>query len=357
MKCISPGCNVETNYLKAHFLEILNEAKAVVDAPARQSIKLRLNEPKLKIKLGVHRDSPGSTPGPSTPGVDKATPGVIVDNDALARQQRLVSAGMNGLRSKPNGTKNPISSSATPVPTLPHPESRSGSAASPPRQVNGVKMDGALASIVNSTLRPDSGSPHPQGQPGLLPSLYPTSHNSIHHTQAYSDGPPSGLVESKLRPAKQGKSAIHSYRPLIKLTRFAGISDYLLPSTQLVSHAALNGASPFKARIPASKTSLHQNVTFQLSGAHDYLQVIPYIPVGLSNRPYRLFVTVNGHKLSGSTTQTTDRSRPVFEAKLQRGIVNKLEVEVLAGKADASIGEKDEVEWEKLTCFIHCLRS
>jgi hypothetical protein len=117
---------------------------------------------------------------------------------------------------------------------------------------------------------------------------------------------------------------------------------------------------PFNARIPASSTSLHQSVTFALSGADYFLQVTPHIPVGLTNRPYRLFVTLNGSRISETIKPAVterDKTRPQFEARLDRGVVNKIEVEILAGKASEAAGEKDEVEWEKLTCFVHCLRT
>jgi hypothetical protein len=128
----------------------------------------------------------------------------------------------------------------------------------------------------------------------------------------------------------------------------------------LSTHPALSLTKPFKARIPASATSLHQSVTFSLSGSHYYLQLTPHIPVGLTNQPYRLFVTVNGTRLSEIVRPASgerDKTKPLFEARLDRGSVNKIEVEVLAGKAGVKSGEKDDVEWEKLTCFIHCLRT
>jgi RSC chromatin remodeling complex RSC4-like protein len=71
-------------------------------------------------------------------------------------------------------------------------------------------------------------------------------------------------------------------------------------------------------------------------------------------------VTVNGTRVTevnkGIVTER-DKSRPSFDAKLDRGSVNKIEVEILASKPGAVPGEKDQVEWEKLTCFVHCLRT
>jgi hypothetical protein len=184
----------------------------VVEQPKGQTVKLKLHEPKIKIKLGVAKDSPGTTPGPSTPGIDRGTPGVIVHNEALERQQQIVNAGMNGVRT--NGIRNPFSSSATPVPALNAQKSRSGSAASPPRLLNGVKSEGSGATqspalgaanpAHHPGLRTANGSAYPQtpGQPSLQPSLYPSNHLS-HHTTAYADGPPPDLIASKVRSPNQ----------------------------------------------------------------------------------------------------------------------------------------------------------
>lgn len=60
----------------------------------------------------------------------------------------------------------------------------------------------------------------------------------------------------------------------------------------------------------------------------------------------------------------TDLSHPLFEVRLERGAVNRIEVEVLAGKevkteaktdSKESIGKKQDVELEKCTIFVHVM--
>lgn len=115
--------------------------------------------------------------------------------------------------------------------------------------------------------------------------------------------------------------------------------------------------------------------------SHSYIQIIPKIPIALTNRMYRLFVTVNGNKtleanrvpvtagINGATPGPgfeggKKKGEPLFEAKLLGG-VNRIEVEIIAEKerkeqsenANANAGaKKDDVEIEKCTIFLHLPR-
>jgi len=173
----------------------------------------------IKLKFGVPRDSPSTSSRPSTPAAERGTPGVIVHNEALQRQQEMVAAGMNGGQSSstaPQPARNPFSKSTpaiTPIPVLnSNPPSRLNQ--SPPVQVNGVKSEAepspALAAVkpnghppqlassamlppLSLTLRPASGSPAPSH-----PFNQQQQHH--HHAQAYS-GPLKELVANRFRPA------------------------------------------------------------------------------------------------------------------------------------------------------------
>lgn len=162
--------------------------------------------PKQQLKLKL-RQSPGSEA--NTPGArSSATPGVIVDNDALGRQQRHVLDSVNGSRSsRPSSA----GKSATPSATANMFGRQDTSAAVPratgsPALPNGIKQDtstpnpgglGAFRLRSNPQIptlgqsnsitgqaqpqamappqglaRPPSGSPHPNGitQPGYTGS-------------------------------------------------------------------------------------------------------------------------------------------------------------------------------------------
>lgn len=51
-----------------------------------------------------------------------------------------------------------------------------------------------------------------------------------------------------------------------------------------------------------------------------------------------------------------DKTHPLFEARLERGMVSRVEVEVMAGKGIVGKGGKEEVDWERVSIFVHVLR-
>lgn len=184
--------------------------KAKVDEPPQPKLKLNMSgaaptpAPKQQLKLKL-RQSPVS--GSQTPATrDSATPGVIVDNEALQRQQRHVNDSMGSRRSKPADkvatpvASNPFSGTRGSSATIaPIPAAQTRTAGSP--AANGVKQDvqspalSAIRSGSNASdsqrlsvpaqtpipamappqaiSRPASGSPHPNGlysQPNGLPT-------------------------------------------------------------------------------------------------------------------------------------------------------------------------------------------
>ncbi|KAK0660897.1 Protein polybromo-1 [Lasiodiplodia hormozganensis] len=354
-----------------HFKRRLADAMEKVPAP-KQTIKLTMGSQQqqsqqqkpsgIKLRLGGNKNSPApnaSTPG--TPGArSSSTPGVIVDNDALERQQKHVQAGMNGQR--------PPSSGGPGVSTT-----RSGSAASP--APNGVKSENqagqspALDSIRPSSAVPDSrpgASSQPPGNSAAPPgasrpasgSPYTNGHVAMAHPPAHSLN---GFDNKHRQPG-------------------SNMADALLPNVAIHSHPALKLSRPFKFNIPASQTLSQQSITISLPGSHSSIQIKPFVPVAQTQRPWRLFVTVNNTRISevyqpptqqqanssGSPEkpqqQAREKGHPLFEARLQPG-VNRIDIEVVAGTAPMQVRgqpppkERDAVEMEKCTVFVNLMRA
>jgi len=187
--------------------------------------------PKQQLKLKL-RQSPVSDP--NTPASrNSATPGVIVDNDALLRQQRHVLASMTNSRTPKAGTpaasSNPFSGPKGATAAIaPLPPAHSRTAISP-AAMNGVKQDlqsPALSAIRPASIapdgqnrlsipaqtphpvmappRPNSGSPYPNGPVGQQTA----SMNGHYQQPVYV--PPSALRQDTVRkvPLKSKSSRL-----------------------------------------------------------------------------------------------------------------------------------------------------
>lgn len=176
-------------------------------------------KPSIKLRLNTGRDSPSTSSRPETPATgERGTPGVIVHNEALQRQQDMVAASMNGVKppsAAPSAVRNPFSRStsvSTPIPainTLPANKSN----ASPVPQPNGVKteaqpspallparMNGHAPQLTASAMPPPLGGasrPH-SGSPA--PGVFHPYAQQYHPPQLYN-GPLKELVANKFRPA------------------------------------------------------------------------------------------------------------------------------------------------------------
>lgn len=126
----------------------------------------------------------------------------------------------------------------------------------------------------------------------------------------------------------------------------------------------------------AHKQKTAHSATIVVSPTHSYLQITPNIPIALTSRLYRLFVTVNGNRtlevnrvpvtagINGASPGPgyeggKKKGEPVFEAKLVGG-VNRIEVELVAEKdrkgQPESGNAKEQIEIEKCTIFLHLVR-
>ncbi|KAF7189349.1 Protein polybromo-1 [Pseudocercospora fuligena] len=320
------------NEFEEYFKSRLAEAKEKVEEPA--STRLKLGGPKPPQKTGItlnlsqHRASP--------------TPGVSVDNEALARQRAMVQAGANGQQAqqRPTPTVNGVKPSPQPTATdAPRPPS-SAQLPTPPGGVKNEKMSTmspapqqALSAqpLTNGMMppplmRPPSGSPFPGGMAAHAPS--------------YHYAPPHALPMTALRkyPASQA----------------------LLPVVKLSTHPQLrNITTPYSLDITPHATLSHQSTTITLPSTHYYMSIAPTISRELAmGRAYKLFVSVNGTRLTQRDTQfhaDTGKRTHVYEGSLAQG-VNRIEIECAAAKIGEN-GDGKGLDVEKVTVFANLLRA
>jgi hypothetical protein len=219
--------------------------------------------------------------------------------------------------------------------------------------------------------RPASGSPHPNGI-----GLQNGTHIPSYQAPTYYAPPAVARVDSFRKvPLKSKCNTIHSVT--LQLTHI-GIDEALIPKITLNTHPALNPSKPWSVQIPANKQKTMYSATMVVAPANSYIQVIPKVPIALTSRMYRLFVTVNGNKtLEANRVPVTagingtspgpgyeggkKKGEPLFEAKLVAG-VNRIEVEIVAekdrkGQPEGGSAKKEDVEIEKCTIFLHLPRN
>lgn len=154
------------------------------------------------------------------------------------------------------------------------------------------------------------------------------------------------------------------------------MNEALIPKVTLNTHPALNLPKPWSIDIYANKEKMEHSATLLVPSTNSYLQITPKIPIALTNRLYRIFVSINGNRtlevnrvpvtagINGSSPgpgydSGKKKGEPVFEAKLVGG-VNRIEVELIAEKDRKDSAEtnngKEQIEIEKLTIFLHLQR-
>ena len=262
------------------------------------------------LKLGQHAGSPA--------------PGVTVDNEALARQRQMVQAGVNGqqqVRAAPTVNGN--------APELARPTS-SANSGSP--LGTGLKVEKA-----------STGSPAPNGvPPSLTNGMMP---------------PPAMRPNSSSPYPGQGPVQTYFTAPVVlpptKLRTYPRESA-LLPNVTITTHPNLRISTPFRLSIDPHETLSHQSTTTTLPSSHYFLQISASVSKELnSHRPYKMFATVNGSRLTQKDSKhesESGRRTMVYEPSLMQG-VNRIEVEVAAQGED-----EKKVDVEKVTVYANLMR-
>ncbi|KAJ4345902.1 uncharacterized protein N0V89_012038 [Didymosphaeria variabile] len=391
--------------LEEMFNQRLAAAKSKVEEPPQPKLKLNMStaapspapQPKQALKLKL-RQSPVSDP--NTPAArSSATPGVIVDNDALLRQQRHVLDSMNTKKSSrppsagrtgtPTNLSNPFSGPRGASATLASvPAAQTRTAGSP--GVNGIKND--VQSPALNAIRPASNASDGQSQRLSIPAhtphpVMPPPHAMSRPTSGspLPNGPVGQQAAGFATPYAPPAPSYYVPPVIPHFENFRKVplksaNEALIPKITLNTHPALNLPKPWTVQIPAHKSKTQHSVTIPIPTSHSYLQITPHVPIAHTARLYRLFVMVNGNKtfevnripvtagINGSASSPQPgieagkkKGEPVYEAKLVAG-VNRVEVEIVAEK-DRSKGEKESgvpremVESERCTIFLHLSRS
>ena len=341
--------------LATEFEEYFNERLAL----AKQQVEGPQQQPKITLK---GRPKPvlhlGAKPSPAP----LSTPGVSVDNDALARQKQAVQAGINGNQSTttpvPHRPSIPPSRSASQIPSAtPAKKAQSHQPSSPALTTAPVKAEKPVV-------------PSPALATPRLPSVVPVVPEVKQPSQptAASMPPPAPRLPSgSPLPAQTVVQTNHVplYLPapttfMDNFSRTKPVADALMPNLTLTTHPQLALSKPFRMDILPAPKFTHQSTTVQLPPTHYSLHVVPTVsPVVLSGRQYKLFVTVNGLRLmatskpfplNGDINGATG-PRQVYEANLLHG-VNRIEVEIVAVNRMTGL-----LETEKSSIYAHLMRA
>lgn len=326
-----------------YFKERLALAKQQVEGPQQPKITLK-GRPKPVLHLGAK-----SSPAPPS------TPGVTIDNDALARQKQSVQAGMNGHQnSLPQRPSLPPSRSASQLPaTTPMKRTQSGQASSPLIAATAVKSEKSVVpspSLPNARLQSAAPEARHPSQPAI--SMPPPAPRV-----------PSGSPHPSQIPLHTTQTPIYVPAPTTFIDNFSRtkpVVDALLPNLTITTHPQLKLPKPFRLDIPPSESFTHQSLTVQMPAAYHYIQIVPTVsPHLMSGRQYKLFVTVNGARLMAASRPFLNSdinggtaTKQVYETGLLRG-VNRIDVEIVASAGRGGTA----LETEKLSIFANLMRT
>jgi hypothetical protein len=128
------------------------------------------------------------------------------------------------------------------------------------------------------------------------------------------------------------------------------LAEALIPAITIATHPHLKLPKPLQLAIPPHPTLSQQSRTITLPPSHYFLQISPTVSKTLSfGRPYKIFVTVNGIRLTQRETHQDGFLRThMYEASLVQG-VNRIEVEVAAQRELS----KEGLDVEKCTVFAN----
>ncbi|KZL87144.1 bromodomain containing protein [Colletotrichum incanum] len=315
----------------------LKQAKAVVQEPAQPKIKLKVQQPtseqpvtskKITIHVGGKSDS-GDSPAPPIPQsagsqVSDQTP--IANGVPRQGGPQAIPAAMDRLRSV---------SVASPSP-----------------------------SVANNIKREDAARPSPAVTPGHAgtPSAFPPPATGQAANLSSATFQPIGVAQ----PQSQTNGIQQQPKPLWDQTRRApgkGAADALISSLKVHTHPMVNVERRFEITLLPLEKEAQQSVTVHMPPNHLRVQIVLVVPSSLEKegRQWRLFVLVNrqiAHQAHPVPGQVLPLGARVFDAQLQAGAVNTIEVSVAAALPKGQkLPSGADFEVEQMTVLAHVAKN
>jgi len=322
-----------------HFKSLLETAKSKISGPAPPKIKLGGPKPKVTLNLSNNRPSPSPA-------------AVASDNEAVKRQRQSITAAVQPQqRQSPavNGTKPATPQVPAPAPQTQEVRPTTATAVAAPPPAEPVKLEKAVSQspAVNPAVPVVPAAPT---APAVVPAAVPatiTTNGSM---------PPPLVRPTSSSPFPTGQPSVSSYVFTAPASlpptpvRTYPLVEALIPAITFATHPHLKLPKPLQLVVSPHPTLAQQSRTITLPPSHYFLQISPTVSKTLSfGRPYKIFVTVNGIRLTQRETHQDGFLRThMYEASLVQG-VNRIEVEVAAQREQS----KEGLNIEKCTVFAN----
>ncbi|GJD02839.1 hypothetical protein ColKHC_11664 [Colletotrichum higginsianum] len=328
--------------LEEFFKNELKQAKGAVQEPAQPKIKLKVQQPapeqpapsskRITIHVGGKSDS-GESPAPP---ISQSAGHQVGDHASIA----------NGI-TRQSGT-----------PAVPAAMDR----------IHSVSVASPSPSIVNNVKREDAARPSPTVTPGhtSTPSAFPPPATGSATNLSNATFQPIGVAQHQPQTNGIQQQPQQQQKPLWDQTRRApgkGAADALISSLRVQTHPMINVERRFEITMLPLEKEAQQSVTVHMQPSHLRVQLILVVPSFLEKegRQWRLFVSVNrqmAHQAHPVPGQVLPLGARVFEAQLQAGAVNNIEVSIAAALPKGQkLSSGADFEVEQMTVFAHVAKN
>ncbi|KAK1981223.1 Bromodomain-containing protein [Colletotrichum cereale] len=323
--------------LEEFFKDEMKKAKTVVQEPTQPKIKLKVQQtaseqPTTSKKITIH------VGGKSDSGESPAPP---VSHSAVSQV----------------GDQTPIANGATRqvgLPAVPAAMDR----------LRSVSVASPSPSVANNIKREDAARPSPAGTPGHAgtPSAFlpPAGGQATNLSNATFQ--PIGIAQ----PQPQMNGIQQQPKPLWDQARRApgkGAANALITSLKIQTHPMVNAERRFEMTLLPLEKEAQQSVTVHMPPGQLRVQIVLVVPSSLEKegRQWKLFVLVNrqiAHQAHPVSGQVLPLGARIFEAQLQAGAVNNIEVSVAAALPKGQkLPSGADFEVEQMTVLAHVAKN